>query len=88
MNTLGYVFLFAVGVALFVWAVRKHFFSYVRIFLGEMVGELYKATWPTRSELRDSTIVVIIASLILGGFTTISDFALYNFVDLFTRMVS
>jgi len=66
----------------------KNPFSSTRIFFGEMVGELYKATWPTRPELRDSTIVVIVAALILGGFTTISDFALYNFVDLFTRMVS
>jgi preprotein translocase subunit SecE len=66
----------------------KNPFSSTRIFLGEMVGELQKATWPTRSELRDSTIVVIVAAFILGVFTTISDFALSNFVDLFTRMVS
>ena len=66
----------------------KNPFSSTRIFLGEMVGELQKATWPTRSELRDSTIVVILAAFILGVFTTISDFALSNFVDLFTRMVS
>ena len=39
-------------------------------------------------ELRDSTIVVIAAAVILGVFTSISDFALYNFVDLFTRMMS
>ena len=66
----------------------KNPFSSTRIFLAEIAGELQKATWPTRTELRDSTIVVIIASLMLGGFTSISDFALYNFVDLFTRMVS
>jgi preprotein translocase subunit SecE len=66
----------------------KNPFSSTRIFLGEMVGELQKATWPTRTELRDSTIVVILAAFILGVFTTISDFALINFVDLFTRMVS
>jgi preprotein translocase subunit SecE len=66
----------------------KNPFSSTRIFLGEMVGELQKATWPTRTELRDSTIVVILAAAILGVFTAISDFALGNFVDLFTRMVS
>jgi preprotein translocase subunit SecE len=66
----------------------KNPFSSTRIFLGEMVGELQKATWPTRTELRDSTIVVILAAVILGAFTSLSDFALYNFVDLFTRMVS
>jgi preprotein translocase subunit SecE len=66
----------------------KNPFSSTRIFLGEMIGELQKATWPTRTELRDSTVVVILAAVILGAFTSLSDFALYNFVDLFTRMVS
>ena len=66
----------------------KNPFSSTRIFLGEMVGELQKATWPTRTELRDSTVVVIVAAVILGGFTAISDFSLLSFVDLFTRMVS
>ncbi len=64
------------------------FFSRVRIFVVEIKDELVKATWPTWEELRASTVVVILASVILGAFTSISDFALYNFVDLFTRMVS
>jgi len=59
-----------------------------RIFFGELVGELQKASWPTRSELKDSTIVVIVACLLLGLFTSISDFALYQVVDLFTSWVS
>jgi preprotein translocase subunit SecE len=66
----------------------KNPFSSTRIFLGEMVGELQKATWPTRTELRDSTIVVIVAAVLLGGFTAISDFSLYQVVDLFTSWVS
>jgi preprotein translocase subunit SecE len=66
----------------------KNPFSSTRIFLGEMIGELQKATWPTRTELRDSTVVVIVAVIILGVFTAISDFSLLNFVDLFTTMVS
>ena len=40
----------------------KNPFQSTRIFVGEMVGELKKASWPTRTELRDSTIVVILAS--------------------------
>ena len=66
----------------------KNPFSSTRIFLGEMVGELQKATWPTRAELRDSTIVVIAAAVILGVFTSISDFSLYQVVDLLTSWVS
>jgi preprotein translocase subunit SecE len=66
----------------------KNPFQSTRIFVGEMVGELQKASWPTRTELRDSTVVVILASLLLGVFTSISDFSLYQVVDLFTSFVS
>ena len=66
----------------------KNPFRSVRIFTGEMIDELKKASWPTRTELRDSTIVVIVAAVILGLFTSISDFALYQVVDLFTSLVS
>jgi preprotein translocase subunit SecE len=66
----------------------KNPFQSTRIFVGEMVGELQKASWPTKTELRDSTIVVIAASILLGVFTSISDFSLYQVVDLFTGLVS
>ena len=66
----------------------KNPFQSTRIFVGEMVGELQKASWPTRTELRDSTIVVILASALLGIFTAVSDFSLYQVVDLFTSWVS
>lgn len=66
----------------------KNPFRSIRIFAIEIVDELKKCTWPTMSELRDSTFVVIAAAVILGVFTSISDFSLYQFVDLFTKMVS
>jgi preprotein translocase subunit SecE len=44
----------------------KNPFSTVRIFFGEMIDELKKATWPTKTELRDSTIVVILAASPFG----------------------
>lgn len=63
-------------------------FRTVRIFVGELVGELQKASWPTRTELKDSTIVVIVACVLLGLFTSISDFALYNVVDTVTELIA
>ncbi len=66
----------------------KNPFRSVRIFAIETVDELKKASWPTMPELRDSTVVVVVAAVILGVFTSISDFSLYQFVDLFTKMVS
>ena len=66
----------------------KNPFRSIRLFVGEMIEELKKATWPTKVELRDSTIVVVVAALILGLFTSISDFSLYQVVDLFTSWVT
>ncbi len=66
----------------------KNPFRSTRIFLGEMVDELQKASWPTKTELRDSTIVVVVAVLILGVFTAISDFSLMQVVTLFTDLVN
>ena len=66
----------------------KNPFRSTRIFIGEMVGELQKATWPTKTEMRDSTVVVIVAAIIMGIFTSISDFSLTQVVILFTDLVS
>lgn len=63
-------------------------FRSARIFFSELVAELQKASWPTREELKDSTIVVIVACILLGLFTSIADFSLYQVVDLFTSWVS
>ena len=62
-------------------------FRTVRIFASELVGELQKASWPTKTELKDSTIVVIVACVLLGLFTSISDFALLNVVDAISEFV-
>jgi preprotein translocase subunit SecE len=66
----------------------KNPFRAIRRFFGEMIAELEKASWPTRQELRDSTILVIVASSLLALFTSLSDFSLYQVVDLFTNLVT
>lgn len=65
----------------------KNPFRSTRIFLGEMLDELKKASWPTWTELRQSTVVVLIACMLLGLFTSIADFSLVQVVDLFTSWV-
>ena len=66
----------------------KNFFSEVR-------AELGKASWPWESrdkgirrfkELTDSTLVVIIAMLLLGGYVALFDFVLVNVVHYFTKL--
>ncbi len=66
----------------------KNPFRSTRIFAGEIIEELKKCTWPTKTELRDSTLVVVVAAVILGVFTSISDFSLTQVVILFTEWVS
>jgi preprotein translocase subunit SecE len=66
----------------------KDFFNEVKI-------ELQKASWPwdpkergfrRYKELSDSTVVVIVAMLLLGGFVALFDFLLVNVVQFFTRL--
>ena len=60
-------------------------FSKISNFLGEVKGELHKASWPWESdpkikgikkykELVDSTVVVLIAMILLAGFVQFWDF--------------
>jgi preprotein translocase subunit SecE len=69
-------------------AKTKEFFSQVKV-------ELQKASWPwdpkekgfrRYKELIDSTWVVLIAMLLLGGYVALFDFVLVNFVHFFTRL--
>ncbi len=66
----------------------KNFFSEVRL-------ELVRASWPwdpkqkgmkRYKELTDSTIVVIVAMLLLGGYVALFDFILVNVIHFFTRL--
>ena len=66
---------------------KRNFFQKTRLFFHETVVELKKSSWPTGKELRNLTLIVIVAVALLGLFVTLSDFALYNIVDLFTDLV-
>ncbi len=63
-------------------------FRKIRTFYSETVSELNKTVWPTRQELRDSSIVVIVAIVLLGGFIALADFGVYGWVQLLTRLVT
>ena len=47
-----------------------------RGFFSEVNAELKKCAWPTRPELFDSTVVVIISVALLGGFVAVCDLLL------------
>ena len=65
----------------------KNPFTSIRLFYKEMMIELKKATWPTKTELRDSTIIVLIATAILGSYIALIDFSLMIGVELLTSWV-
>ena len=44
------------------------------VFLGEVVVETKKVTWPTRQEVVNTTTVVVIASFIFGIYLYVCDF--------------
>lgn len=70
-----------------------------KLFLGEVKVELRKATWPwdpdpkakglkKYKELVDSTVVVMIAIVLLAGFVAVWDVLLVNGISLITKLVS
>ena len=57
----------------------------VRQFVVEVVAELKKVSWSTRSELLESTWIVIVSSVFLGVFIGVIDFALSKLLGLLIR---
>jgi preprotein translocase subunit SecE len=48
--------------------------SKVQQFISEVLAEMKKVSWTTRSELVDSTLIVIFSSFLLGIFVGVIDF--------------
>jgi len=74
--------------------ILKPMFSKIRKFTTEVRTELGKAQWPwdpnekgfcRYKELTDSTVVVFVAMIILGGYIAFFDFILINVVGYLTR---
>ena len=63
------------------------FFSKIKSFFREMLGELNKASWPSGKELGRLTIVVVIGMFLLGFYVSVVDFSLLNIVDLVSKVV-
>ena len=70
-------------------------FTKTKTFFSEVRLELQKASWPwdpkekgmkRYKELTDSTLVVISAMLLLGGYVALFDFILVNVIHFLTRV--
>ena len=51
-------------------------------FINEVILELKKSAWPTRTELKESTLVVIMSVIVLGVFVGLSDLILMRVLHL------
>ena len=54
-------------------------------FINEVVVELKKSSWPTRKELIDSTMIVIVTMVILGVFVAFADLVFVKIVGMLTK---
>jgi preprotein translocase subunit SecE len=54
----------------------------VREYMKDVRSELTKVSWPTREELRDSTVVVIVTVLLVAAFIGLVDQGLNRVVAL------
>ena len=55
-------------------------------FLTEVQTEMKKSVWPSRPELVESTLVVIITVLLLGAFVYVCDFVLVKVITFLTGL--
>lgn len=60
-------------------------FAKISNFISEVTVELKKVSWPTRSELIGSTIVVIISVAVMAAYIGICDFIFSKAVHLIIR---
>jgi preprotein translocase SecE subunit len=74
--------LLGVAVAVFFWAWQKGHLLRLGGYVAETKVELRKCTWPTRDELKGSTVVVLVSVAIVSVFTVSADFIISRLVIL------
>jgi preprotein translocase SecE subunit len=70
------------GIFFFLWS--KGYLVKIRNYFAETQEELKKCSWPSREELRGSTVVVLVTTVLLGLFTVGVDWILSNLMRLIT----
>lgn len=81
---LGYAIWGAVIAGIFGFLWTKGYLIRIRNYVDETQEELKKCSWPSRDELKGSTVVVMVTILILGAFTVAVDWFLSNIMRLIT----
>jgi preprotein translocase subunit SecE len=53
-----------------------------KTFLKEVRVEMSKVTWPTRAEIKDATVVVIISVVVIAAFIGVIDWILFRAIKV------
>ena len=81
MNVWDFIWIgLAAAVFAFLW--RKGYLLRLSQYVGQTKIELRKCAWPTVNELKGSTVVVIIATAIIGLFVVGIDFVVGQIMNL------
>jgi preprotein translocase subunit SecE len=61
------------------------FIGRIREFVREVLAEFRKVTWPSRPELINSTVVVVVLTVVIAVFLGVVDVGLTRVVELILR---
>ena len=81
---LGIIIGITIAIVVFALLWRKGQFASLANYFRETKEELRKCSWPTVEELKGSTVVVLVALVLLGGFTVGVDFVVSMFIRSIT----
>ncbi|MDP7397892.1 MAG: preprotein translocase subunit SecE [Lentisphaeria bacterium] len=59
----------------------KQIIPKIREYYGETVQEVKKCTWPTKDELIETTVVVIVGVIALSIFIAVADYIMKQIID-------
>jgi preprotein translocase subunit SecE len=77
------VWVLVIGVAFgFLW--RKGYLLRISQYVSETKEELKKCSWPSKEELKGSTVVILITIALMGLFTVSVDFVLATIIRAIT----
>ncbi len=81
---MDYTFVIWIVVAAVVFAFlwRKGYIMKLSQFVGQTRDELRKCAWPTKDELKGSTVVVVVSTALIGIYTVGIDFVVMRLIQL------
>jgi preprotein translocase subunit SecE len=60
--------------------------TWIRSYLQNVIAEMEKVNWPSRDELISSTLITIVATLIISGFIFLADQVIQRTLEILYRV--